>query len=162
MTRAQLIDLAKAKASKYGLPLQGFVAQIAQESNWDPNAVNASSGAQGLGQFMPATWAEWGQDQSPFDPDASLDAAARYMVWIVNWLQGQGLQGNWSQALASYNWGIGNVRNAVRTYGPSWLQYAPAETRQYVAKIEPKYSGGYDPPLIAIAVVSGLLLWGVS
>jgi len=50
----------------------------------------------------------------------------------------------------------------VQTYGPSWLQYAPAETRAYVAKIEPKYTGGYDPPLIAIAVVSGLLLWGVS
>ena len=162
MTRAELQARARLIASQYGIPPQGFVAQIAQESNWIPNAVNAGSGAQGLGQFMPATWQEWGQGLSPFDPVASLDAAARYMRWIRQWLKSQGLSGTWEQALASYNWGIGNVRTAVNTYGADWLETAPLETREYVRKIAPEYYSGSTVSPIAIAVVSGLILWGLS
>jgi soluble lytic murein transglycosylase len=33
---------------------------------------------------------------------------------------------------AAYNWGPGNLDNALSRYGEAWLNYAPAETRRYV------------------------------
>jgi hypothetical protein len=47
------------------------------ESRYHPNSVNSSSGAAGLFQFMPGTWAgsPW-HAQSPFDPVANAQAAA--------------------------------------------------------------------------------------
>ena len=51
------------------------------ESTLNPNAVNRSSGAAGLFQFMPRTWAgtPW-RNQSPFDPMANSQAAA--WLWL--------------------------------------------------------------------------------
>jgi transglycosylase-like protein with SLT domain len=50
------------------------------ESGYNPYAVNRSSGAAGLFQFMPSTWAHspWAA-QSPFDPVANSQAAA----WLL-------------------------------------------------------------------------------
>jgi transglycosylase-like protein with SLT domain len=47
------------------------------ESRYHPNSVNTASGASGLFQFLPSTWAftPW-HAQSPFDPVANSDAAA--------------------------------------------------------------------------------------
>ena len=47
------------------------------ESRYHPNSVNSSSGASGLFQFLPSTWAftPW-HAQSPFDPTANAQAAA--------------------------------------------------------------------------------------
>jgi hypothetical protein len=47
------------------------------ESRYHPNSINTSSGASGLFQFMPGTWAgsPW-HAQSPFDPVANAQAAA--------------------------------------------------------------------------------------
>lgn len=47
------------------------------ESTYNPNAVNTDSGAGGLFQFMPATWASSPfAAASPFDPAANSQAAA--------------------------------------------------------------------------------------
>jgi hypothetical protein len=47
------------------------------ESRYHPNSVNSSSGAAGLFQFLPSTWAFTPQHaQSPFDPVANAQAAA--------------------------------------------------------------------------------------
>jgi hypothetical protein len=50
------------------------------ESTYNPNAVNASSGAMGLFQFLPTTWRStpFAAD-SPFDPQANARAAA----WLL-------------------------------------------------------------------------------
>jgi hypothetical protein len=47
------------------------------ESRYHPTSVNSSSGASGLFQFLPSTWAftPW-HAQSPFDPVANANAAA--------------------------------------------------------------------------------------
>ena len=47
------------------------------ESTNNPDAVNASSGAEGLFQFLPSNWAltQWA-NSSPFDPSAHAQAAA--------------------------------------------------------------------------------------
>src|SRR5262249_14115069 len=39
-----------------------LAAQLEVESNWNPNAHNAGSGADGLAQFIPPTWTTWGRD----------------------------------------------------------------------------------------------------
>ena len=59
------------------------------ESRYHPNSVNSSSGASGLFQFMPSTWAgtPWAS-QSPFDPVANANAAA--------WLYSHYGPGRWS------------------------------------------------------------------
>ncbi|HEY7202361.1 MAG TPA: transglycosylase SLT domain-containing protein [Candidatus Dormibacteraeota bacterium] len=59
------------------------------ESGYNPNAVNASSGAAGLFQFMRSTWAGTPYaGSSIFDPVANARAAA--------WLYVHGGPGNWS------------------------------------------------------------------
>jgi hypothetical protein len=58
------------------------------ESGYNPNAVNASSGASGLFQFLRSTWALTPYAaSSPFDPMANANAAA--------WLYVRGGPGNW-------------------------------------------------------------------
>jgi soluble lytic murein transglycosylase-like protein/GNAT superfamily N-acetyltransferase len=92
---------AQQMASKYGIDPRVFVAQIQQESGFNPSA-RSGAGAQGIAQFMPATAAGVGLD--PSDPYASLEAAAR--------MDAQNLQkygGDWSKTLAAYNAGPGNV-----------------------------------------------------
>jgi hypothetical protein len=58
------------------------------ESGYNPYAVNRSSGAAGLFQFLPSTWAHspWAA-QSPFDPVANSQAAA--------WLYARSGPGQW-------------------------------------------------------------------
>jgi len=57
---------------------QAWAIRIAKcESGYNPNAVNRSSGASGLFQFLPSTWAHSPYAaQSPFDPVANAHAAA--------------------------------------------------------------------------------------
>lgn len=55
------------------------------ESNGDPNAVNPYTGAAGLFQFLPSTWATTAPaagypDASPLDPEANTASAA----WLAN------------------------------------------------------------------------------
>src|SRR5256884_8671938 len=57
---------------------QTWALRVAKcESNYNPFAVNRSSGASGLFQFLPSTWASLPQhNQSVFDPAANAQAAA--------------------------------------------------------------------------------------
>lgn len=61
------------------------LAIIDCESNGDPDAVNPYSGASGLFQFLPSTWASTSPSAgyagySPFDPEANIATAA----WLAN------------------------------------------------------------------------------
>jgi hypothetical protein len=63
-----------------GAGAQQWALRVAKcESGYNPNAVNRSSGASGLFQFLPSTWAAlpW-HSQSVFDPVANAQAAAYY------------------------------------------------------------------------------------
>lgn len=117
----------QAAAARYGIPWQLLAAQLEQESGYDPNAVSGA-GAQGIAQFMPQTAAAYGLTD-PFDPIASIQAQAHLMSDLYNQF------GDWQTALAGYNWGAGNVANAMSAYGTNWLSNAPIETQNYVASI---------------------------
>ena len=88
--------------SATGLGEAIVAAQIWIESRFDPNAVSPT-GAQGIAQFEPGTWATWGQGP-PFDPAAAFRAYARYMASL---LTQEG--GDVRNALAAYNAGPGNL-----------------------------------------------------
>lgn len=108
-----------AAEQKYSLP-EGMMRRMAwQESRFNASATSPV-GAQGLMQFMPSTASSMGF--SALDPFASIDAAGRYMASLY------AATGNWRDALAAYNWGIGNIKSK------GYLQ-APAETQQYASSI---------------------------
>lgn len=89
-------------AATLGIPEGVVAAQINSESSWNPNAVSPT-GAQGLTQFEPGTWASYGSG-SPFDPNAAIAAYTKYMSAL---LQQEG--GSVRNALAAYNAGPGNL-----------------------------------------------------
>lgn len=66
--------LAQQYANARGINPQFFVAQIGQESSFNPNAINGD--AVGIAQFMPKTAEQFGID--PTDPNSSLYAAATF------------------------------------------------------------------------------------
>ncbi|HBQ8791956.1 TPA: lytic transglycosylase domain-containing protein [Klebsiella quasipneumoniae] len=109
--------------SMYNLP-SGLLRSVAiTESGGNQFAVSGA-GAQGLFQFMPGTARDMGlRGNDVFDPIKSAEAAARYLSML---LQKNG--GDLGKALASYNWGIGNVQK----YGMALM---PQETRQYIPKV---------------------------
>ena len=97
-------------------------------------------GASGLWQFMPATGRHYGLEQTPLydgrhDIYAATDAALNYLQYL------HGLFGDWSLALAAYNWGEGNVDRAVNRARAQGLEPVyenlrmPNETRNYVPKL---------------------------
>jgi transglycosylase-like protein with SLT domain len=71
-------DVVQAAFAPLGPDAVAWALRVsACESRYDPGAVNASSGASGLFQFLPSTWAAspYAAD-SPFDPTANALAAA--------------------------------------------------------------------------------------
>ncbi len=130
-TTNPLVLLTTQYAAMYGIDQAIAVKQINAESVFNPNAVSPV-GAKGLGQFMPATWTEWGKGGNVFDADDNLDAYGRYMKWIL-----AKFNGRYDLALAGYNWGPNrNTLQLALQNGDSILKYnIPAETRAYVEKI---------------------------
>ena len=134
-TRGELEELAADYARANGVPGDGLIALIGQESAWNPEA-QSPAGAQGLAQFMPATAAEWEID--PWDPVEALSGAAKYLKWLRT------KTGSWSASLAAYNWGIGNVTRATDAAGQLELDALPPETRAYVLKLAPAFGERID------------------
>jgi hypothetical protein len=125
-TKQELQAAAAEAARRYGVDPVMYVAQIAQESAWNPKAVS-SAGAKGLAQFMPITLKDY--PHNPNDPMASLDAGAKYMSRLVKQFGSEDL------ARQAYNWGQGNLRKHLANPEKNPL---PKETAEYNAKIYAK------------------------
>jgi len=109
-----------------------LASQLYAESGFHPNDVSPK-GAQGIAQFMPATWATWGLDAdgdgkaNPFDATDAIATAARYdcsLAQDVHTVPGNEI----SNMLAAYNAGPYAVISAGGI--PSFPQ-----TQAYVQKI---------------------------
>lgn len=106
----------------YNLP-KNLLARVAyQESRFIPSIINgtqkSSKGAVGIMQIIP----KWHPTVDPTNPNDAIGYAAGYLSKLYNQL------GSWPQALAAYNWGIGNLRN-------KGIENAPLETRNYIDQI---------------------------
>lgn len=112
-----------ALEGKYGLPA-GLLSSVAgTESGGDAFAVSPK-GAKGPFQFMDGTARDLGlKGMDVYDPHKSADAAARYLRYLLD-----ATGGDLEKALASYNWGLGNVQK-------KGMDNLPSETRNYVPKV---------------------------
>lgn len=108
----------------HGLPVDMLARLLWQECRYREDIISgrvvSSAGAMGIGQFMPATAREMGVD--PLNVPQAIDAAGAYLAKLYRKF------GNWSEALAAYNWGQGNVQR-------KGLGAAPRETRNYYSQI---------------------------
>lgn len=140
---ASILSILEQAASAFGIPASLFLAQAQQESGLNPNAYNPKSGATGLLQLEPSTAASYGVTGSALtDPTQNANAGAAYLSDLFSQF------GDWTTALAAYDWGPTNVERAMQAYGPNWLSYAPAETQNYVASILGS-SGATSPATVA-------------
>lgn len=115
-----------------------IAAQDQVESGWNARARNAGSGAEGIAQFLPSTFATWGRNDdgtgnvSPYNPRDAIMAQGRYDCYLVSFAQhlvstGQASGSVTSLALAAYNAGPLRVEQA---HG------IPAVAASYVSEIE--------------------------
>ena len=127
--------IIEQELEKAGLPLElKFMAVV--ESALQPTAVSPA-GAVGLWQFMLTTGRYYGLEISSMvderrDPVASTRAACAYLKDLYD------MYGDWTLALASYNFGPGTVNKALKRAGGSattyWdiYPYLPKATRDYI------------------------------
>lgn len=90
----KLSDKAKkaiqGASAKYGIPESYLIAIALIESQGNTKAVNRSTGAKGLFQFMPRTAMEMGLSD-PHDEVKAADAAARYTRKNLDTLRAKGI-----------------------------------------------------------------------
>ncbi|MEN4544881.1 lytic transglycosylase domain-containing protein [Pantoea agglomerans] len=107
----------------YKLP-SGLLKSVATTESGGNQFAISGAGAKGLFQIMDGTARDLGlKGGDVFDPEKSANAAAKYLSQL---LKSNG--GDLVKALASYNWGAGNVQR-------KGLDNAPLETRNYVPKV---------------------------
>ena len=151
MIREQRYDsLFQFYAGLNGIDWLLMKAQVKQESQFDPN-ISSKVGAVGLAQFMPATFAEWEQRcpdhfnlhagenqlQDARDPEISIRLQCAYMAQLLKRYSGLS-----TFALASYNWGMGNV-DKLFAQSHDWntvVSQAPQETQNYPTVILAQYN----------------------
>ncbi|KUJ82602.1 lytic transglycosylase F [Microbulbifer flavimaris] len=105
-------DIVRRYAEKFGFDWRPIVAQMYQESNFDPKA-KSWVGARGLMQVMPDTGKQVGETDL-FGPEASIRAGIKYMRWLHDKFDDKGINPEnqlWF-TLASYNAGLGHVYDA--------------------------------------------------
>lgn len=129
-------------------------AQLFAESSLNPDAMSRS-GAQGIAQFMPATWSEVAHDMrldvtaNPFDPAVAIPACCFYMKQLYDkWTAPRPDADRYALTLSSYNAGFGNLIEAQKIANGANAYYAivaqlhhltgdqnSAETLNYVKRI---------------------------
>ncbi|MEU1800554.1 lytic transglycosylase domain-containing protein [Streptomyces sp. NPDC019937] len=127
--RRPIVEQAAKVCSPLSVPL--LAAQIDAESGWRPDA--DSGHAQGISQFAPDTWKEWGRDGNGdgkadvWEPRDAIPSQAHYMCHLYGVVER--IPGDRTRlALAAYNAGPGAV---LRARGIPTIH----ETRGYVDRI---------------------------
>jgi soluble lytic murein transglycosylase-like protein len=118
--------------------LTGFTeTQIKIESNGNQNAISPE-GAQGIAQFLPSTWEALKRNK--LIPEWFVignEAHQRmaqliYLDYLYNKWYDQPATDRRALMAASYNAGVGTIKDLVKTYGSEWRNYLPDETIKYL------------------------------
>ena len=102
-----------AASSSCGLPWTVLAAIADTESGFGTNMATSSAGAIGYGQFLPATWAAYGQGGNPYDYHDALPAMARYLC-------ASGASQDLRRSIWAYNhadWYVTEVLQKADSYG---------------------------------------------
>ncbi len=115
----------------YRLPKNMMSAIAEVESSWNPFAINKSSGAAGLFQFIPSTAKAYGlEGKDVFDPNKATLAAGKYLNDL-----NQRYNGDVAKMLTAYNGG------RIDRDGNLSLRM---ETVNYLIKLLPQIQGALD------------------
>lgn len=133
---SEYLPFVEDAAKESGLPVSLLGALYYTESGFDPDAVSPV-GAGGFAQFMPGTWAEWGNGKDRFDAQASIEASGRYLGHLQEMIAPLATtdQERIELTLAAYNAGPGNVQQyggippfaETQAYVPNILELAQVE-----------------------------------
>lgn len=115
-------------------------AIIQVESSGNPYAFNPKSKARGLTQITPLAWQdltvhypkkykELNYERDIFKPTVARHAGRDYLSVLVKYLNNYGIPITMDNLLASYNWGVGNLKK-------KGLKKAPKETQNYIEAIK--------------------------
>ena len=119
MSFANLRGIWQAAGSTYGIPWEVLAAINKVETDFGRNLGPSSAGAIGWMQFMPSTWARWGEDANgdgvadPNNPTDAIFSAARYLAAC-------GGQFDIAAAVYCYNhagWYVSEVLGLASMYG---------------------------------------------
>lgn len=141
-------DFVDGASAESGLSVGILGAQLKHESDWDPEA-ESSAGAQGIAQFMPRTWDEWGEDGDPFDPADAIAAQGRYMGHMYDLMEPEAddEEDLIKLSLAAYNAGPGAVKrydyDLDDMFSDSGSPGYQNETKPYVENIVSAAEGDY-------------------
>jgi hypothetical protein len=112
---AQYLAWFKVAGAQYGVPWYVLAAIAKVESDFNPDCIGPPNYtgelAEGLMQFLPSTWSEYGRG-SPFDPQAAIFAAARMLA-------AEGAAANLRSAIYDYNhaaWYVDEVMSIADRY----------------------------------------------
>lgn len=118
-----------------GVPTELALIPIV-ESTYNPNAVSPAAISTGMWQFISSSGSRFGLIQNS-DLDERKDivkstrAAVNYFIYLHD------MFGTWELAIAAYNWGEGNINNAVKSANSNNFYDLSVRdvTRQYVPKV---------------------------
>ena len=143
--------------------LQDTIAEVSNKHNIDPELMSlivqresangkytlSPKGARGYAQIMPKTWNEEVAPALGFtpedidDPVKNMEGGAWYMGKMMQVAKRKFPKADEREivdiAAAYYNWGQGNVGEAMQKYGDNWLKHAPKETKNYVQFLRDTY-----------------------
>ena len=134
----------KKAAQQYlpGVNWRLLKAQLYQESRLDPQA-ESPAGAEGIAQFMPATWKEVSRkigrrEAAPQAVEPAVLASAYYMATLRrSWYSRRSDVDRHSLAMASYNAGLGNLVKAQRLSG---MRVRYKEIVEYLPRVTGRHS----------------------
>jgi len=140
LTRAQrYMPYIRAEIARRGMPIELALLPIV-ESAYDPFAYSHGRAA-GLWQMIPGTARRFGVRQNWwYDGRRDIVDSTRAALDYLEYLHGLN-DGDWLNAIASYNSGEGNVLRSVRRNRAAgkptdfWNLNVPRETRAYVPKL---------------------------
>lgn len=141
------VGMVEDAAAESGLSPEVIAAQIATESDWSEDAVSPA-GAEGIAQFMPETWEEWGNGGDITDPEDSIEAQGRYMEYLMDHMadHADDDEHQTELALAAYNAGHGAVGEFDYDLESMFASSSPdySETANYVPSIMSAAEGNYS------------------
>lgn len=148
------LEVMQQVSLQTGIPWQIFAAIVKVESDFGRNMGTSEAGAIGYGQFLPETWARYGEGGDPYDFHDVIPAMGRYLL-------ANGAPADMPRALYAYNhsWAyVDKVLAYAAAYGYVDPTSIPARAVDLVrSRIGAPYVWGTEGP--EAFDCSGLVLW---